>query len=127
MSEFDWLSLKHPWERLRWARLYWQNKKGAATSAKAAAESLGMQENTYTAYERPPGDGTKKHTPLSHQRAIQFGRKFGVNWVWILEGEETPFERTPAQERAIRLMAEAPEDEQERIADIIAAALRKAS
>jgi hypothetical protein len=123
MSAMEWASLKEPWERLRWARTYWQTQNGGATTAKAAAESLGMQENTYSAYERRPG--SSKSTALDHQRAMQFGRKFKVNWVWILTGDETPFQRTPAQSRAIELMARTPEREQEHIADLIEVAVRR--
>lgn len=122
MDEGDWIGLREPWERVRWARTYWQRKIGSATTARAAAESLHMSENTYSAYERDPGEG-KKSTPLSHQRAIEFGRKFKVNWVWMLTGDETPFERTSAQTRTLGLMASVDEQEQERIADIVEAAV----
>lgn len=122
MDDSSWLELEHPWERVRWSRLYWQRKIGAAETARSAAESLHMAENTYSAYERAPG--ASKHTPLDHQRAVEFGRKFKVNWVWMLTGEETPFERTPAQSRAIALMATVDEDEQERVVGIVEAAIR---
>jgi hypothetical protein len=49
MSETEWSGIREPWQRLRWARRYWQEKQGGATTAAAAAASLGMQENTYTA------------------------------------------------------------------------------
>lgn len=123
MSDLEWAALREPHERLRWARLYWQTKNGAATTAKAAAESLGMQENTYTAYEREPGKS--KATALDHQRAVQFGRKFKVNWVWLLTGEETPFSRTPAQTRAIQALAQADENDQEEVVDMIEALLKR--
>ena len=120
----EWSELKQPWERLRWARLYWQRQSGSATTARAAAESLGMNENTYSAYERPPGDG-KKHTPLDHTRAAQFGRKFKVNWVWMLSGDETPFGRSAAQARAMELLATAPEDVQEEAVEIMETIIRR--
>jgi hypothetical protein len=123
MAESEWTKLREPWERLKWARKHWQTKIGAATTKAAAAESLGMQENTYSAYERAPD--SSKHTALDHQRAIQFGDKFKVNWVWLLTGRESPFARTPAQERALGLMAEHDEADQERAVDIIAAALKR--
>lgn len=123
MDDCSWIGLREPWERLKWSRLHWQTRIGSARTGVAAAESLGMSENTYTAYERPPG--SSKHTPLTHQRAIQFGKKFKINWVWILSGEETPFERTDAQNRAIELMAAASEDDQIQVVDIIEAALRR--
>lgn len=123
MDDSTWIGLEEAWQRVRWARLYWQRKIGSATTARAAAESLHLSENTYTAYERDPAEG-KKSTPLTHQRAIEFARKFKVNWVWLLTGEESPFERTEAQSRAVGLMALVDEDEQERVADIVAAAIR---
>lgn len=123
MNSGDWSNLRDPWERLRWARLHWQTQAGGATTATAAAESLGMQQNTYTAYERAPD--ASKHTPIDHQRAMQFGRKFKVNWVWILTGEETPFNRTPAQVRAVELLAEAPEAAQEEMVDMLEALVRR--
>ena len=121
MDDSTWLELEHPWERVKWARLYWQGKNGSATTAKAAAESMAMEENTYSAYERPPGDPAtkRKSTPINHQRAIQFGKKFKVNWVWILTGEETPFERTEAQTRAVELMAALDEENQERVVGVV--------
>lgn len=124
MSDQFWANIREPWQRLRWARLHWQARSGAATTMRAAAESLGMQENTYTAYERDPASGSK-HTPLDHQRAMQFGRKFKINWVWILTGEDTPFDRTPAQARAVELLAAAPEDTQDEVVDMIEAVLRR--
>lgn len=125
MSEVDWSGLREPWERLRWARMHWQTEAGGATTAGSAADSLGMQQNTYTAYERSP-EGSK-HTPLDHQRAMQFGRKFKVNWVWILTGEETPFNRTSAQVRALELLAGAPEETQEEVVDMLEAVLKRRS
>lgn len=126
MEHAAWSNLSEPWERVRWARLYWQRKAGSAETMKAAAESLGMQENTYSAYEREPG--TSKHTALDHQRAIQFGDKFKVNWVWILTGKETPFAMTPAQERAVQLLAQQNEEDQQHAVEVMAAVLsRRAS
>lgn len=124
MDDSSWIGLNEAWQRVRWARLHWQRKIGSATTARAAAESLHLSENTYTAYERDPGEG-KKSTPLTHQRAIEFGRKFKVNWAWLLTGEESPFERTDAQIRAMGLMALVDEEEQQRVADIVAAAIRQ--
>lgn len=123
MDDSSWIELREPWQRLKWARRYWQQMAGAATTASAAAESLGMQENTYTAYERSPD--ASKHTPLDHQHAIQFGRKFKVNWVWILTGEETPFHRTAAQTRVVDLMSAVPEDAQDQVVDVVEATLRR--
>lgn len=114
-----WRNLQHPWERLRWARKYWQNQSGGTnTTAKHAAEVLGMQEGTYRAYERAAG--TSKSTALDAQRAIQFGRKFKVSWEWILLNEGDPFKTslTPAQLRVIQSMATVDEDQQNALADL---------
>lgn len=119
-----WSKLREPWQRVAWARLHWQRQIGSAETKRAAAESLGMNENTYSAYERDPSDG-KKAIPLDHQRAIEFGRKFKANWVWLLTGEETPFGRTHAQSRAVELLAQAPEDLQEEAVEIMETVLRR--
>lgn len=117
--------MKYPWQRVEWARRYWQRQLGVPETARSAAESLGMNENTYSAYEREPGeDKTKKSTPLKHERAIQFGRKFKVNWVWLLTGEETPFVRSRAQVRAVEMLATAPEDIQEATVSLMETTLR---
>lgn len=123
MEDGSWIELREPYERLKWARKRWQSKQGIKPTGKAAAESLGMKEDTYTAYEREPG--TSKHTALDHQKAVQFARKFKVNWVWLLTGDESPFERSAAQSRAIAAMAAAGEDDQELAADLIEVALKQ--
>lgn len=120
----EWSRLKHPWERVKWARMNWQRQIGSAVTARAAAESLGMKENTYSAYERPDVDG-RKSSGLDHQHAIEFARKFKTNWVWLLTGEETPFGRTHAQSRAVELLARAPEDLQEEAVEIMETVLRR--
>lgn len=87
---------------------------------------MGMQANTYSAYEREPG--ASKSTQLDHQRAIQFGRKFKVSWTWLLTGHGSPMDDqlTPAQERALAAMKVVEEAEQERAADVIEALLKRA-
>jgi hypothetical protein len=115
-----WEILFDQHERLRWARL-----RAGFTTAKAAADSLGMKKDTYSAYEREPDKS--KSTKMDHQRAMQFGRKFKVNWEWLLNAKGTPFSgpKTLAQERVMTAMADAPEDEQERIASAVEAWLNK--
>lgn len=115
----EWANLKEDWERVRWAR-----KRAEFATARAAAESLGLGENTYSAYERP--EGASKSTRISDQRAIQFGKKFKVSWRWLLLGEGTPFDgaQSKAQERVLAAMSKAPEDEQERVAAAVEALLR---
>ncbi|WP_297803674.1 hypothetical protein [uncultured Brevundimonas sp.] len=110
----QWALAEEGWERLKWARQY-----AKFDTATAAAESLGMRKDTYTAYERAPG--SSKHTPLDHQMAIKCGRKFKVSWTWLLVGEGTPFDRpsNEHQQRVISAMNEVPEDRQAAVADAI--------
>lgn len=115
-----WTQAFTPHDRLRWARAL------KFPTAKAAADALGMKKDTYSAYERAPG--ASKHTNVDHQRAIQFGRKFKVSWIWLLTGEGSPMDDvlTPAQERALGAMKNAEEAEQERIADAVEALVKRA-
>lgn len=114
----EWRELREGHERLTWAR-----KRSLFETQRDAADSLGMNLNTYSAYEREPGKS--KHTPLDHQAAIRFAKKFKVNWVWLLTGEGEPFSNPisppplPPLEQAMRKAAEAPPAQQELIADII--------
>jgi hypothetical protein len=119
MDDRDWGRLKEPWERLRWARMRWQSNAGGFGSARAAAESLGMNEGTYAAYERGPE--ASKHIALDHQRAIQFAKKFQVNWVWLLTGDETPFGRSEAEDRVVKAMAAATPERQAMIVETVEA------
>lgn len=128
MSDETWRDLREPWQRLQWARRHWQAASGSALTARAAAESLGMKEDTYSAYERRPD--ASKATPLTHQRAIQFGRKFKVRWEWLLtgDGEPWPTEGGP-RARILQAVDEAAADdpdELERKADAIVTLLRAA-
>lgn len=110
----EWSNSEEPHERLRWARLH-----AGFTSAASAARSLGMKDDTYSAYERAPG--SSKSTGLDHQSAIRFARKFKVSWEWLLIGTGTPFSgaKTEAQERVVTLMDTASEEDQKRIADAV--------
>lgn len=115
-------SFREPHERLRWARVRWQDRKGIKPDAGAASESLGLKPHTYRAYERAPG--SSKHTELTHQRAIEFGRKFGVNWEWLMTGRGSPddmpaTELTPTERSLIDALREAPEARQTAVADAI--------
>lgn len=117
-----WDNLSEPHERLRWARMRWQQVKGVKADATAAAESLGMKPHTYRAYERSPD--SSKHTELTHQRAISFARKFGVSWEWLMTGKGTPdttttSELTPSERRVIDALREAPEARRTAVADAI--------
>ena len=119
LMETEWTDLEEPHERLRWARI----RAGFVTQA-AAAQSLGMNSTTYSAYERSPD--MSKSIAMDHQAAIRFGRKFKVSWQWLLVREGTPFSgaTSEAQERVLQQMATAPEEEQERIAAVVEAMRR---
>lgn len=119
-SDTGWRYLEGSWDRLRWSRLR------KYETAKAAAESMGLRDNTYGGYERRPD--SSRHVKLDHQNAIRFGRKFGVRWEWLLTGEGSPFdEMSPPVRRAIDIMSAADPDQQESIARAIEAlaAVRK--
>lgn len=120
--ETSWTQAEESWERLKWARLH-----AGFTTATAAAESLGLRKDTYTAYERAPG--SSKHTQLDHQMAIKAGRKYRVSWTWLLVGDGTPFDKpsNPHQQRAIQAMATVPEDKQAALAEAIEALVRSAA
>ena len=121
-----WTTALEPHDRLRWARIHWQEAKGIKPDAGAAAESLGVKAHTYRAYERRPD--SSKHTRLDDQRAIQFARKFGVNWIWLLTGEGRPDapddSLSPTERRVIDALREAPEDRQTAVADAITQLLK---
>jgi hypothetical protein len=120
MADERWRDCEGTWDRLRWARLQ------KFETAKDAAESLGMKEDTYTAYERRPG--SSKHTALTHGRAAQFATKFKVNWIWLLTGVGTPTDSvlTGAQLRVVTAMKDASPAQQERIATAVEALLKQA-
>lgn len=122
MTDTSWTGLTEPHERLKWARI------GAGfPTARAAAESLGMMENTYSAYERAPDKS--KATALDHQAAMKFGKKFKVSWTWLLVREGTPFTvpMTEPQRRVLEKMASVEPAEQERTAEMVETLLRKSA
>lgn len=126
MHDSDWQSLKSPAERLRWARLRWQNRAGAVNpTAKNAADSLGMKAGTYRAYERP--STSSKHTPMDDQSAIRFGKKYRVQWTWLLTGEGEPGEKSPSMgiQRTVKALEKLPTDGQEVIADMVEAYVKR--
>ncbi len=121
MADTSWQRCEGTWDRLRWSRMH----KTRFETAEAAAESLGMKAGTYRNFEREPGKS--RHKPLDHQHAIRFAKKFRVNWIWLLTGEGSPDtpDLTPAQERAMRAMAQASLEEQERAANVVETMLNK--
>jgi hypothetical protein len=98
--------------------MHWQAASGAVGgSAKDAADSIGMEAGTYRAYERDPG--SSKSIKLDHQAAIRLGKKFKVDWQWLLLGDGTPFDNqlSPELERVLKIMSGAPESQQKLLAD----------
>ena len=122
-DDLTWVELREPWQRLRWARA-----RSKFETARAAAESMGMNEATYSAYERRPD--SSKSIPLSHQKAIQFARKFKVRWEWLLTGEGSPHSEEPDPNapvtRIIRSLGEVPLESQSDVADAVEAMVRAA-
>ena len=118
----DWSRTEGTWDRLAWAR-----ENAGYSTLRAAAESLGMRENTYGGFERRPG--SSRWRALDHQHAIQFGKKYKVSWIWLLLGEGTPFDKnlTEAQQRAIQAMDAASEEDQKRAAEMLELFLRKSA
>ena len=114
----SWRDLKR-WERVRWARA---RKFETAT---AAAESMGMRPNTYTAYERRPD--SSKHIALDHQAAARFAKKFGVRWEWLLTGEGSPTAGDDTDAPAMRVidaMQGLSRDRQEEVAAAVVALIK---
>lgn len=113
-----WQDCEGTWDRLRWARMQWQEKNGVSPNAEAAAESLGIKPGTYRAYERRPG--SSKSIALDHQTAPPLAKKFGVNWQWLLTGHGRPDqldELTPNERKIIDALREAPEARQTAVAE----------
>lgn len=75
-------------DRLRQAR-----EKAGFASASAAAEALGVKASTYRAHE----NGQNEYT---FREAQFYGRKYGVDTSWLLEGKE----RNPELKRASNMM-----------------------
>lgn len=85
-----------------------------------------MKGGTYRAYERSPE--SSKHIAMEHQAAVKFGRKFKINWVWLLTGEGTPFEGqlTEAEERVLEAIRAQPDQATAAEAVVTLLGMRKA-
>lgn len=123
MSDEGWRGLEEGWERLRWARAR------KFETALAAAESMGMNADTYRAYERAPD--TSKHTQLDHTSARRFATKFKVRWEWLLvgdsegrpwlDGEGPPEDPATPERRVGELLKRVAQKEREELADVLEA------
>ncbi len=120
----SWSTQHHYWERVRWARLQWQQRAGMPETARAAAEALGMEENTLTTYERRP----RSNKGLSIERARQFGKKYKVSWIWLALGEGTPFDDdlSPDAQSVARLVDATPEEDRPKVVEAIKTLLKRA-
>jgi len=118
----QWSNAEYPWQRVQWARAY-----AGFPNMQAAADSLGMRQNTYSAFERDPAETTRPRK-LDHEHAIKFGAKFKVSWIWLLLGQGTPFERplTEHQARVAAALEDHPLEEQARLAAAVEMLVKKA-
>ena len=83
-------------ERLRQAR-----EKAGYKSASAAAEAVGIPASTYRAHENGQNE-------YSFREATFYGRKFGVDAVWLIEGKERdPALRAFSDKRHVESLFEA--------------------
>ncbi len=85
----DWLGITEPWERLKWARKVWQAANNRPKTQRDAAGAFKMSESAYSAYERAPG--ASRHADL-RRRAREFGLKFKISWIWIVDNIGSPFD-----------------------------------
>lgn len=120
-----WKRTDGTWDRLRWARM-----AAGYERAKDLADSIGMKEGTYRAYEREPGRSSKT-TELDPQHAIAWGRKLKVRWEWLLTGEGTPWEPSlysmdlsPGRAKLKKAVDQVPDEKATAIAEAIEALLK---
>lgn len=110
--EETWRNCRGSWDRLKWAR------KRKFETAKDAAAALGVNVNTYRAYERQPD--SSKHTPLDHVHAGHFAKRFGVTFDWLLLGLGSPWrDEDERRERILNAYDEASDDRKDAVADAI--------
>lgn len=114
-----WRNCIGSWDRLKWAR---RQKFG---TAKDAAEALGINVNTYRAYEREPD--TSKHTPLDHTHAGHFAKRLGVRWEWLLQGQGAPWkDEDERRAKILDAFDDTPEDRKDAVAAAIVQLLKSA-
>ncbi len=122
----SWSHLANFWERVRWARLQWQQRTGMEDTARAAAEALGVNEDTYTSWERPPRS-RKEYLDVAIARKL--GSKFKVNWVWLTGAEASPFDdgKPYSKETAevADLIEQSPDDERPAVVAAIKTLLKR--
>lgn len=114
MADQSWRTLEGTWDRLKWAR------KQKFETGRAAAEAMGVDENTYRAYERQPD--SSKHIPLTHVHAGHFAKRLGVRWEWLLMGEGAPIgdmDPNSPDARIKRAIEDKDDDQKSAIADML--------
>jgi hypothetical protein len=114
MADESWRKLEGTWDRLKWAR------RQKFESGRAAATAMGVEENTYRAYERHPD--SSKHIPLTHVHAGHFAKRLGVRWEWLLMGEGPPFpdmDPNSADARIKRAIEDKDDQQKAAIADML--------
>jgi hypothetical protein len=115
----SWRNCVGTWDRLKWARMR------RFETAKEAAIALGEKEGTYRSYERQPD--SSKHTPLDHQNAAHFAKRFGVRWEWLLLGEGSPWrDADERRERILDLYDQAAEADRDFLLQTIERLLKRA-
>lgn len=124
MSE-NWVHLRNPWERIRWARLRAGYERG-----KDAAISLNIKPGTYRTYEVGKADGGRAPSLSELQR---IARKYKVSWVWLATGEGEPDQAPPderlaqAAQRAGEIPADKQDDAWSAVMGVLDAFARRAS
>jgi len=122
MRDLDhgWERLREQHERVRWARERWQRRTmSRIDTATSAARALGIPSPTYLGYERAPGGS--KTIGLKPAVARRLGQFFGVNWLWLLTGQGTPFESnlTEQQSKVLALIEGMSDAELKPVTDLL--------
>lgn len=67
-------------------RLVWARQEAGFSSAAEAAVALGVKVSTYNSHE----NGWRAFNPVASKK---YGKKFGVRWQWLYDGEGEPVEK----------------------------------
>lgn len=108
----DPLTLTHPYERLRWARLK-AGYKTASDGAKAAGKT---NPGTYRSHERRPEEEGRV---IDEHWAQLYGEAFGVYWPWLLAGEGTPYMKYVPENPVDRRWQELPLADRKKALDLL--------
>jgi hypothetical protein len=111
----DQEALTEPFERMRWAR-----RRAGFDHAKDAAVALGISDVTYRSYERA-AEHAGRWPKLPQLQRI--ATRFGVNWLWLHDGQGDPFDGVAPDEDLRRLIESAKVVDISKRADAINAAV----